>query len=83
MREVGNQLGGSDHRPAYLAEWLPSGLECACERFNCGQFLSLENLNVIIRAITNWSNLVALNWGGATRFLGLVSVWATITIKRH
>ena len=43
-----------------------------------GNFLSLENLNVIIRAITNWSNLVALmDWGGAnSRFLGLVSVWA-------
>ena len=40
--------------------------------------LSLENLNVIIRAITNWSNLVAvMDWGGAnSRFLGLVSVWA-------
>ena len=40
--------------------------------------LSLENLNVIIRAINNWSNLVAvMDWGGAnSRFLGLVSVWA-------
>ena len=37
-------------------------------------------LNVIIRAINNWSNLVAVtDWGGAnSRFLGLVSGGSTI-----
>ena len=52
------------------------------ERADEGSILTagkcLENLNVIIRAVTNWSNLVAvMDWGGAnSRFLGSVSVWA-------
>ena len=49
-----------------------------------GKRLSLKNLNVIIRAIKYWSNLVAvMDWGGAnSRFLGLVSVGAARSLDQ-
>ena len=49
-----------------------------------GKKLSLKNLNVTIRAITNWSNLVpVMDWGGAnSRFLGLVSVGAAQSLDQ-
>ena len=44
-----------------------------------------ENLNVTIRAKTNWSNLVAVtDWGGAnSRFLELVSCGGSTIIRSN